>query len=70
MDFFTWLGTAQTKCTDGLASVQVFVPDGIKIEPSLGTGLIDGSLRGIGGINELLSRDKVKFAGFKPSAPV
>ena len=26
LDFFTWLGTAQTKCTDGLASAYPMPP--------------------------------------------
>ena len=56
--------------TDALATVQVLVLVGIKSEQSLGTGLIDGSLGGIGAITVLLSRDDVKRAGVKPSAPV
>jgi len=54
--------------TDILASVQV--PDGIKSRQPLGTGLTDGTKTVIDAINILLSRDDVKRAGVKPSAPV
>jgi len=56
--------------TDAQASVQVLVPDEIKLSQPLGTGLTDESKTGIGAFNVLLSRDDVKSAAAKPSAPV
>jgi len=55
---------------DAQASVQVLVPDEIKLRQPLGTGLTDESKTGIGAFNVLLSRDDVKSAAAKPSAPV
>jgi len=55
---------------DAQASVQVLVPDEIKLRQPLGTGLTDESKTGIDAFNVLLSRDDVKSAVTKPSAPV